>query len=380
MTSFGPSPFSMPFQGLRIKRGTPALRRPTREEIESFPGLAVDLLEETWRAQHPLVESGAYDLRWMEGRHLLLAGATGSGLGGRLAMAALRFLGDRGSLTILARDLKRSLGYESGVVMNSWAERAGLGTRFQWLNCGMALEGERIEQVVQALRHAGADRVVYVNTVAAASCGLLPGFPPVFVKDVDEEGAFQWELCPLDERSIEATRTIMGTLAVEYPRCLEQAGIPVEATVFADYRGSLDRSSRDPSSPDYGRQGAYSTSLFLPKQIIQEATSQAYGTGRILLDVFLPVMRTPALAMIPGGVAMYRLYQRLHEREGVARAEVPELALGVLDRIGRNLRKEDDNPFPRLDAQEASLDLCFWEVVRRINQDEQSDFYYRRWL
>jgi hypothetical protein len=297
-----------------------------------------------------------------------------------MAVAALRMLGDRGSVTVLARDLKRSLGYETGKALKSLADQAGMSGRFQWLNCGMALEGERLKQVLLALREVGAEQIVYVNTVAAANCGLLPGFPPVYVKDVDVEGVFQWELAPLDERSIEATRTVMGSLAVEYPRRLEEAGLRVAASVFADYRGSLDRSSRDPSSPHYGRQGAYSTSLFLPKETIQEAVSQAYGTRRILMDVFLPVMNTPALAMIPGGVAMYQLYQRLHEREQMPRAEVPELALGVLDRIGRRLGNENDNPFPRLDRREASLDMYFWEVVRRLNQDENSDFYYRRWL
>jgi len=380
MNSSPSSPFAAPFPDLRVRLGTPPLRRPHREEIESFPARAGDLLAETWRAQEPFLKSGAYDLRWMDGRHLLLAGATGAGLGVRLAEAALHRVGDRGSVTVVARDLKRSLGYETGNALKLQADRAGFGRRFQWLNCGLAAEGERFEQVAASLKEAGADRLIYINTVAAASCGLLPGFPPVYVKDVDEEGVFQWELAPLDERSVEATRTIMGSLAVEVPLRLEEAGVRVEASVFADYRGSLDRSSRDPCSPHYGRHGAYSTSLFLPKEIIQEAASRAYGTGRILLDVFLPVMNTPALAMIPGGVATYRLYGRLHERERMHRTDVPELALGVLDRIGRRIRNEDDNPFPRLDGCEASLDLCFWEVVRRINRDEDSDFYYGRWL
>jgi len=316
----------------------------------------------------------------MQGRHVLLAGATGAGLGVRLAVAALRLLGDRGSVTVVARDLKRSLGYETGRALKNAAEEAGVGGRFQWLNCGTSLEGERLEQVVTALRDVGAERIVYVNTVAAASCGLLPGQPPVYVTDVDDEGLFQWEMTPLDERGIEATRTIMGSLAVAYPQRLEAAGLDVSARVFADYRGSLDRSSRDPSSPEYGRQGAYSTSLFLPKEIVQDATRRAYGTPRVALDVFLPVMNTPALSMIPGGVAMYRLFRLLHERAGLHQAGVPELALGVLDRIGRRLRDEDDNPFPRLDATEASLDLHFLEVLLRLNQDENSDFYYRRWL
>jgi hypothetical protein len=380
MTSSGTSPFASPAPGLRVKPGTPALKRPTREEIESFPGRAARLMEETWQEQGPLLESGAYDLKWMEGRHLLLAGATGAGLGGRLAMAAQRLVGDTGSVTVLARDLKRSLGYESGKAMQAWAGQAGMGNRFQWLNCGTALEGERLDQVASALQEAGAENVVYVNTVAAASCGLLPGFPPVFVKDVDEEGVFQWELLPLDERSIEATRSIMGAMAVSYPHALEEAGVRVAASVFADYRGSLDHSSRDGASPHYGRQGAYSTSLFLPKEIIQEAVSQAYGTDRVLLDIFLPVMNTSALSMIPGGTAMSHLYRNLHERQGLPRRDVPELALGFLERVGRRLAREDDNPFPRLDTEEASLDLYFWEVVRRLNQDEDSNFYYKRWL
>lgn len=380
MTGHASSPFSTPTPGGRVRQGSPPLRRPSREAIESFPRLAAQLLAETWTAQKPLLDSGVWDLSWMGGRHLLLAGATGSGLGVRLAVAALRLLGDRGSVTVVARDLKRSLGYETGKALTAAAQEAGVGERFQWLNCGTALEGERLEQVVAALRAVGAERIVYVNTVAAASCGLLPGQPPVYVTDVDDEGIFQWEMTPLDDRSIEATRTVMGSLAVAYPRRLEGAGVEVSASVFADYRGSLDRSSRDPSSPDYGRQGAYSTSLFLPKEIVQEATCRAYGTPRVVLDVFLPVMNTPALSMIPGGVAMYNLFRHLHERAGLRQAGVPELALGLLDRVGRRLRNEDDNPFPRLDAAEASLDLHFLEVLRRLNQDESSDFYFRRWL
>jgi len=380
MTSRPPSPFAAPFAGLRVRPGTPALKRPSAEAIESFPRQAEELLEGTWRAQEALLASGKWDLSWMQGRHLLLAGATGSGLGVRLAVPAVRLMQDGGSVTVVARDLKRSLGYETGKALEAMARRAGAGPRFQWLNCGTALEGERLEQVVAALRSAGAERIVYVNTVAAASCGLMPGYPPVYVKDVDGEGIFQWELTPLDERGIEATRTVMGSTAVEYPHRLEAAGLDVAASVFADYRGSLDRSSRDPASPDYGRQGAYSTSLFLPKMIVQEAARRAYGTRRVVMDIFLPVMDTPALSMIPGGVAMYRLFQRLHEREGLRQAGLPELALGVLDRIGRRVGNQDDNPFPRLDTVEASLDLYFLEVLLRLGQDESSDFHFRRWL
>jgi len=61
-TSF---PFATPAPGLRIRPGSPPLRRPVREEIESFPARAGELLEETWKVQKPLVESGVYDLQWM---------------------------------------------------------------------------------------------------------------------------------------------------------------------------------------------------------------------------------------------------------------------------------------------------------------------------
>ena len=338
------------------------------------------LVQNTSSEQNALIEKGSYGLEWIQGRHFLLAGATGSGLGGALAVAVLHLLGDSGSLTVLARDLKKSLGYETGRYMENLARESGMGNRFHWLNCGVSLEGPRLEEIGSALREAGADRVVYVNTVAAASSGLLPGYPPVYIKDMDENGIFQWELAPLDERSIESTKLIMGTMAVEFPRVLERTGIRVEATAFADYRGSLDLSSRDPASRVYGRQGAYSTSLYLPKEIIQQAAASSFGTGKMVLDVFLPVMRTRALGMIPGGLAMYRLYERLLEREGVNRILVPELALGMLDRVGRAVKEEDDSPFPRLDLHEASVDLFFEEVLKRLNLDENSDYYYKRWL
>ena len=374
------SPFSHPVPDLKIVRGAPMLRRPAPEEVASFPGEAVSLLKDTTSAQRMVLEDGVFDLQWIRGRHFLLAGATGSGLGGALAAAVLSLLGDSGSLTVVARDLKRSLGYETGMAMENIAKECGLGRRFHWLNTGVSLEGPRLEEILSALREAGADRVVYVNTVAAASSGLLPGCPPVFIKDTDENGIFQWELVPLDERSIESTKFIMGTMAVEFPRVLEEAGVEVEAAAFADYRGSLDLSSRDPASPVYGRQGAYSTSLYLPKDIVQKDSASAFGTGKVVLDVFLPVMKTRALGMIPGGLAMYSLYDRLLKREGVKRLFVPELALGMLDRIGRAVQGEDDNPFPRLDLHEASVDLLFEEVLTRLNQDENSDYYYKRWL
>jgi hypothetical protein len=52
----------------------------------------------------------------------------------------------------------------------------------------------------------------------------------------------------------------------------------------------------------------------------------------------------------------------------------------MLDRIGRAVRGESDNPFPRLDLHEASLDRWFLEVLTRLNEDENSDFYFKRWI
>jgi hypothetical protein len=372
------SPFARPSPGFRIKQGGPPLRRPEPAEVAAFPERAKSLIEGTTKSQAVCLDRGAYSLEWVEGRHFLLLGGTGSGVGGALAAAVLNLLGASGSLTIVARDLKRSLGYESTLLLKEKAEQAGLGERFQWLNTGAALEGGRFDQIVQAVKETGADRVIYVNTVAAAMSGLLPGCPPVFVRDVDEQGLFEWELSPLDERSIEATKYTMGTMAVEMPDALEKAGIEVAVAAFADWRGSVDLSSRDPASANYGRQGAYSTSLYLPKEIIQAATSSAYRAGRPTIDCFLPVMKTQALSMVPGAMAMAFLYETLMEKEGIRTVHPPELALGMLDRIGRAVRGESDNPFPRLDLHEASVDLWFLEVLTRLNEDEDSDFYFRR--
>jgi len=380
MSSTSPSPFARPTPGLRIKEGAPAIPRPTKEEIAAFPEEARKLLDRSWAAQEPLAKAGTYKLKWLEGKHFLLAGATGPGLGGALATAVLNLIGDSGSITISARDLTASVGYETGVLMQTRAKEKGLGNRFHWLNDGLSLEGENFKKIVAALKEAGAERAIYINTVAAANSGLLPGYPPVFVKDVDKDGLFQWQLSPLNERNIETTKFIMGTMTAQFPHELEKAGIKVEATAIADWRGSLDKISREPTAVEYGRQGAYSTSLYLPKDIIQEATSAAYGSGKIAIDVFFPVMRTRALAFIPGGVTMSSVYDKLMERERIRRIDIPELALGMLDRIGKAVGGEDDNPFPRLDSHEAPLDLWFYEVVKRLNDEPGSEFYFKKWI
>jgi hypothetical protein len=376
------SPFATPMPGVRIIEGAPPIVRPTKEEIAAFPAESRALLDQNWKAQTPLVGSGDYHLRWLEGRHVLLAGATGPGLGGGLASAVLNLMNDLNvsSLTVLARDLSRSLGYETGQAMQAQAEAAGLGSRFHWLNDGVALEGKAFEKTVRTLRDVGAKRLVYVNTVAAAISGMLPGMPPVYVKDVDPDGFLLWKLKPLSDREIEITRSVMGTMAVNFPHKLEQAGFEIEIRVFADWRGSLDAFGRDPNSPVYGRQGAYSTSLYLPKLEIQKAAREAYHSGDKVLDIFYPIMRTRALPLIPGGTTMAQVFDRLLQKEGIPRIEVPELALRTLDRIGKALTAGYDNPFPRLDSHEMQLDEWFYDIVLRLNDDENSDFYYKRWI
>lgn len=380
MSIESPSFFSRPAPRIPVRKGVPAIVRPTREEITKFPSEARVLLDETFKTQEILLESGDYDLKWVEGKHFLLVGGTGPGLGGAIAPAVLNLLGDRGSLTVISRDLSRSLGFSHGAELKARAEDAGFGTRFNWMNDGQALDGEGFEKILFSLKAAGADRVVYINTVAMASSGIIPGFPPVFVKDMDEEGLFQWELPVLDERSINATKHVMGTMAVDFTDSLENAGVGVVASAFADWRGSLDRLSRDPSSKDYGRCGAYSTSLYLPKDIIQEATAVAYGKGKPMLDLFFPVMRTRALNFIPGGRTLSYLFDRLMQMEGIRRVDIPELALNMLERIGKAIHGQDDCPFPRLDAHEMSLDMWFFEVYKHLNSDEDSKFFYKRWL
>lgn len=379
MTATMTSPFGQAMPGLRIKEGAPPLTKPTKEEIEAFPAEARTLRDHTWAAQAPLIKSGQYDLKWVEGRHILIAGGTGPGLGGAFATALLGD-GRAASVTVVGRDLSRSINYETGKAMQAQAEAQNLGERFHWLNDGLALEGAPLEKLIQALKTAGADRVVYFNTVAAAISGLQPGMPPVFVKDADEDGLFQWQLRELSEKELEITRFVMGEMAVRFPAVLEANGIGVEASVFADWRGSLDKVSRDPAQREYGRHGAYSTSLYLPKEYLQTDARAAFGTPRKVLDIFYPMMRTRALPLIPGGMTIAAVNEKIMQREGVRRLDVPELALKGLDFVGKALTEGYDNPFPRTDGHDAHLDEWMFEVVARLNDDENSDFYYKRWL
>jgi len=375
-----PSPFAKPFQDLRVKDYNTQVPRPNAEEVARFPEQARALLDRIAIQQELFLTGTEYKLDWIKGHHFLLAGATGPGLGGAIESAVRHFTHDTGSITVLARDLSKSVGYEMGRQMIERAEQAGFGPRYHLMNEGMSLDGPAFEKTVAGLKASGVKEIIYINSVAAAMSGILPGYPPIYVKDVDGEGLFQWRLPALSDQAIESTRTVMGKLAVAFPRALEAAGFKVSVTCYIDWRGSLDVLSRDPQSNAYGRQGPYSTSLYLPKEYLQADTIKAYGQGRVVLDCFLPVMRTRAINFIPGATPQWYLISRLMDLSGIRRRDVPELALGVLDQIGKALSGGPYNPFPRLDDHESPLDEWYRQVVLRLNNDANSEFFYKNWI
>jgi hypothetical protein len=91
-------------------------------------------------------------------------------------------------------------------------------------------------------------------------------------------------------------------------------------------------------------------------------------------------MRTRALPLIPGGMTVASVNEKIMQLEGIRRLEVPELALMGLDYVGKTLTQGYDNPFPRTDKHDAHLDEWMFEVLGRLNEDENSDFYYKRWM
>ena len=373
-----PSPWARVEPGTRIKEGAPAIQRPSKEQIAAFPQEASDLIDGSWSAQKALIDGGSYDLSWLDGQHLVIVGGTGKGLGGAASIAALHHLDRLGSLTVVGRDMKRSMEFEFGTALQNRA--SDHADKFHWLNDGISVEGDGFDAIVELLKTKGVKDAIYINGVAAASSGLLPGLPPVYVKDINDQGTYVWQLTELPERAIEATRSFMGTLTIQFPDALEAAGVSVEVAAYADWRGSLDRGSRAPASPTFGRWGSYSTSLYLPKDIIQDATRKAYAERRKWIDVFFPTMRTRALPFIPGGMVMADVYDNILGRSGVDRVDIPELGVGMLHQIGLRLHDKDDNPFPRLDAYEAPFDEWIYEVLNLINDDEGSKFYWREWV
>jgi len=99
-----------------------------------------------------------------------------------------------------------------------------------------------------------------------------------------------------------------------------------------------------------------------------------------VIDCFLPVMRTRALGFIPGATPQWYLITRLMELSNIRRRDVPELALGVLDQISRAASGGPYNPFPRLDDHESPLDEWYRQIVLRLCDREDDEFYWKNWI
>lgn len=374
------SPFASPFKNLPIREYIPTVEKPSKEAAQKYPVEAERILDNIWRRHTELLPSGRFDPFWAKGRHFLLAGATGPGVGGAIEGIARRMTKEAGSVTVVSRNLSRSVEFEMARQMEERAAVQGFGNRYHALNDGLALEGPAFDKTVEALKEAGADDLIYVFGIADAVAGVLPGFPEIYVKDIDEDGVFQWKLSTLNDQAVSMTRFVMGELAVEFPRRLREAGFRVAVSCFMDYRGSLDKISRDPDSPHYGREGAYSTSLYLPKEYLQAETSAAYGTERIVIDCFVPVLANRFLGYIPGAKPQSFIYDRMMKLSNIFRRDIPEIGLNMMNAVGRAIHSESFNPYPRLDRHETPLDEWYWEVLTRLNNESGSRFFWKKWI
>jgi hypothetical protein len=371
------SPYAKPFAGLEIREGGPLLKRSSRDELQKFPAEAKEIIEGIRREQSS--QKNDFALDWMRKRNFLLCGATGYGLGACLAACVLDNIGPEGSLTIVSRDLKNSFNYHTALYLQETA--AAKGVKFTWANTGLSSDDNGFKTLAGILRKQGRD-FIYVNTVAHAFSGLLPGMAPVYVKDLDESGGLiQWKLQELSEKQVGVNREMMGGTSVAVPAALEREGLCADVSVFCDWRGTLDKISRVPDAAEYGRQGAYSTSLFLSKDIIQRYVMENPDRkGRIILDAFFPIMDTPALLFLPGGRLIRDLMKKIMEKNGQRPKPVSAVALELWHLVGHYIGRKMFNPFPRLDCYESQFDLPFFYLLERLNSDESSEFYYRKWI
>ena len=368
-------------EGIRVKVGGPRVGRLRKEGLEGLRKEGKELVDRSRREWAGYWKEGLCgSLKGLEGKHFLIIGGSGNGLGSAMVFGVLELIRGGGSLMMVSRDIEMSLGYVASEYLMGVEE--GLSGRLSWSNEGLdLLRGKGLERILEHLKVVGAKRVIYINTVASAISGMLPGKEKVYIKDVDDAGLFQWDLKELSEKEVERTKGIMGDMAVLLVEILEREGFEVEASIFADWRGSLDKVSRDESYREYGRNGAYSTSLHLPKEVIQEAVLDNYRSGKNvgskMIDIFYPVMKTRALSYIPGGMMMARILDHLMGGEGFS---VNELGLKGLECIRRLIFGEDGNPFPRLDLREVEYELWYYEIIRGLNEKEGSEFYYKNWI
>lgn len=156
----------------------------------------------------------------------------------------------------------------------------------------------------------------------------------------------------------------MGRLAAGFPAALERAGVGVEGDAVLRLAGSLDRTNRDPASPDYGRQGLLDESLLHP----QGDTPGGDARGdRDEKNRARPVFAGDADARPlprPRGDPDAAPLRRPDAAQGVRRVDPPELALAALGKVGRTRGRLPHNPFPRLDLHEAALDLLVHRGAR----------------
>lgn len=409
MTS--PSPFSTHLPGRLVVKGTPTPSGPRdaaeRAALEaSLPGKAADIL-----AGITLQQSGLWgrfpNARALRGQHVLLVGGT-AGLGAATAVALKNILGPTGSLTIVALD-RTKVGLGEDLVLPLYVGKALLEqgsqaehTPVALSNDGAALEGPSYDAMMKCLSSVNASNVLYINMAAAASSGLirlpdgtLP--PPVFVRSVltpkraayvqekDRAGfsvdggqshLMYWDLPELTPKQVESTRNVMGHWAVGLPEKLRQAGVGVAQENYAGWRGSYDVLSRDPASDTYGAQGAYSTSLWLPKDVIRDYMKRNDLPVPAMYH-FFPTMRTRALGLIPGGPEIAAIYAHLLAKTGRAYIGVPELALMMLDTMGQALTKGfAPHPTPRYDMHEQMVDFEAGQIVANLSDDPASPFFY----
>ncbi|MCK5708557.1 MAG: hypothetical protein KAI43_12985 [Candidatus Aureabacteria bacterium] len=371
------SPYISSFPEIDVYENGPSLIRPSKDDSLTFENKAEQIINNIISEQKK--ESLRFSLEWMKDRHFLLIGATGYGLGACIACKLIEQLSS-GSVTIVSRDLKNSLSYHTAIQLKKNAEKKGIA--FEWLNTGISTNGKGFTNISQALTKLKAKKNIYINTVAYAFSGVLPGYPPIFIKDLDEnEKLIQWKLETLNEKQISVNNEIMGLTSINLPGALKEQGINIDMSVFSDWRGSLDKISRLPEMYEYGRQGAYSTSLHIPKKIIQERINKdLFLTKDIMLDAFYPIMDTPALLFLPGGHLIKRLMNKIMKKSGVNQKKVSLLALELLDYLGKVITNKKFNPFPRFDLYESQFDLEFFYMLEKINNSSNSPFYYKNWI
>jgi hypothetical protein len=233
-------------------------------------------------------------------------------------------------------------------------------------------EGAVFQALTDGLRANEADDLIVIHCVAAAKSGITRHQPQIYTRDVDTQDNLIEDMLPrIDDGDILFNTQIMGQSTYEFPDALREAGFNVTQQHTCDWRGSRDEESRNPESEAYGRQGAYSGSLWQPKAAIQAFTVQAALAGRRdVVDHFFPTMRTRALGFIPGGVALANLFENLMRIRNVRHIGIPELALRMLTCIRVNVEDPSTHePFVYHDRHEAALDPEAFDALKNLSPE-----------